>query len=120
MVSRGVSRGRFFMLNLSREERRVILFLISMALVGLGINFAVKINSRLITVLRADYVTRININQASYAEIVGTQCVSPKLAKNIIAYRDTHDSFRALEELKEIKGIGDYRYEKLKEIFYVE
>jgi len=109
------------MFNLTPEERRVILFLMSVALLGLGINFTSKVNSRIKKFVRVDnYITKININQASLQDLLGTQAISPKLAKNILAYRNRKGAFRDIEELKEIKGIGDYRYEKLKDLFVVE
>ena len=109
------------MFNLTLQERRVILFLISVILLGLGINFAVKFNSPLVKLIQVDnHITKININKANLEDLLGTPGVTPKLAKNIAAYRDTRGPFRDIEELKEIKGIGDYRYGKLKELFYVE
>jgi DNA uptake protein ComE-like DNA-binding protein len=36
-----------------------------------------------------------------------------------MAYRASHGTFNSLEELKEIKGIGANRVEKLEEIFFV-
>ncbi len=109
------------MLDLTQQERKVILFLISVALVGLGINFVVKTNSRIERFVKADAeMLKININQATLEDLVGTKVVSAKLAAKIIEYRSSHSPFKELGDLKEIKGIGDYRYEKLKEIFYVE
>jgi competence ComEA-like helix-hairpin-helix protein len=108
-------------LNLSQEERKVILFLLAVALLGLGINFALKVNSQVVSVFQVDnHITKINLNQANLKDFVNLPGITPKLAKNIIAYRDTKGAFNDVEELKEIKGIGDYRYEKLKELFYVE
>ncbi len=109
------------MLNLTPQERRVILFLISVALLGLGINFALKVNSRITKLIRVDnHITKININKANLEDLLSTSGISPKLAKSIVAYRNTKGPFRDIEELKEIKGIGDYRYEKLKDLFFVE
>jgi len=109
------------MLNLTPQERRVILFLISMALLGLGINFALKVNSHITKLIRVDdHITKININQANLQDLLSTSGISPKLAKNIVAYRNTKGAFKDIEELKEIRGIGDYRYDKLKDLFFVE
>jgi competence protein ComEA len=111
----------FFMLNLTPQERRVILFLISVALLGLGINFALKVNSHITKLIRVDdHITKININQANLQDLLSTSGISPKLAKNIVAYRNTKGAFKDIEELKEIRGIGDYRYDKLKDLFFVE
>ncbi len=109
------------MLNLTPEERRVILFLISVALLGLGINFALKVNSRITKLIRVDnHIAKININKANLQDLLGARGISPKSAKNIVAYRNTKGAFRDIEELKDVKGIGGYRYEKLKDLFFVE
>ena len=109
------------MFSLTLQERRVILFLIGMALLGLGINFAVKVNSRIAKFTQVDNrITRININKADFEDMLSTPGITPKLANSILAYRNTKGSFTDIEELKEIKGIGDYRYEKLKDLFFIE
>lgn len=109
------------MLNLTPQERRVILFLISMVLLGLGINFAMKINSRITKLIQIDsHIRKININKANLQELLSVPGITPKLARNIVAYRNAKSAFRDIEELKEIRGIGDYRYEKLKGLFFVE
>jgi len=109
------------MFNLTRAERQVLLFVISVALAGIGINFLAKRNSAVEkAVCQNDRLTRINLNQASLEELTAPRMISPGLAKKIIAYRTTHGQFQTLEELKEVQGIGDYRYEKLKGLFFVE
>ncbi len=109
------------MLNLTPQERRVILFLTSVALLGLGINFALKVNSRATKLFRVDnHIAKININKANLEDLLSVPGITPKLAKNIAAYRNTKGAFRDIEELKEIKGVGDYRYEKLKDSLFIE
>ena len=41
--------------------------------------------------------------------------VWPSMAKRIIEYRNTEGTFQSPEDLKKIKGIGDAKYEKLKD-----
>ena len=109
------------MFNLTPDERKVILFLITVALIGLGINFTIKINSPIKKFITVEAnIAKLNINRVSLEDLLQGQCVSPALAKKIIAYRNAHGLFQNFEELKEVKGIGDYRYEKLKELFFVE
>lgn len=109
------------MLGFTREERRVTLFLIAIALIGVGINFSLKVNSRITRIIKVgEEITKIDINLASEEDLILNRIVSAKLAKNIIAYRNSHGPFRTPEELKEVKGIGNYRLKKLKEIFFVE
>ncbi|MFA4842475.1 MAG: helix-hairpin-helix domain-containing protein [Candidatus Omnitrophota bacterium] len=109
------------MLELAAEERRAVLFLVSLGLVGMGLSFAFKVNSRIERyVVPGENFAKININRASLSDLVAAKVASEKLAAKIIAYRDTHGPFRDMEDLKEIKGIGDYRYERLDEVFYAE
>jgi len=107
--------------NLTRQERQVILFLLSAALLGLGINFLLKINPGFKKIARVEkYVTHKDLNRVSYQELLLAPGLSPALAKKIISYRNTHGRFKDLQQLKEIKGIGDCRYQKLEALFYVE
>ncbi len=109
------------MYNLTRQERRVILFLTGLVITGLGANFFTKINSR-----PEDFIeieergAKLGINSAGYEELVSLKGISPKLAKKIIEYRDENGPFLDLEELKKVKGIGDYRLEKLRDYFTVQ
>ncbi len=103
------------------QERRLILFLIIVCLAGIGINFTAKANSRFKQFAQADNrITKISINKANLEDMLSVGAITPKLANNIMAYRDANGPFRDIEKLKEVKGIGDYRYGKLKDLFYVE
>lgn len=109
------------MFNFTQQERRVILFLAGMALLGLGIKSAAKAYpcvSKFIQVDNAVY--KININKAGLEEFSGVAAITPKLAKDIIEYRNAKGRFGDIEELKEVRGIGERRYEKLKDLFFIE
>jgi competence protein ComEA len=60
---------------------------------------------------------KLNINSASFEELVKVPGIGPKTA-SLILERRQREKFRSIEELKEIKGIGDKKLQKLKE--YVE
>jgi len=49
----------------------------------------------------------ININTASVDELTQLQKVGPKTAENIVAYRDANGLFKTLDDLKNVKGVGD-------------
>jgi competence ComEA-like helix-hairpin-helix protein len=109
------------MFNLTRQERQVILFLTSLALAGMGVNFAMKVNSSAERIFKPDErIGKFNVNQVSLEELLSTRRIAPKLAKTIIEHRDLHGPFSDIEGLKDVKGIGDYRYERLKSFFYAE
>ena len=57
----------------------------------------------------------ISLNKADAAQLESVKGIGPSLAQRIIAYRTERNGFKALEELKEVKGIGQVKYEKIKE-----
>lgn len=108
------------MFNLTRQERQVILFLITIALIGLGINLCLKNNSKAKRIFTIDInLSKIDLNQVRLQDLLGTRLVSKTLAERIIAYRNTRGRIEDLEELKQIKGISSKRYEKLKDLFFI-
>ena len=57
----------------------------------------------------------ININTAGLNELQGITGVGPVIAKRIIDYRNSAGFFRNIEELKNVKGIGDITFEKIRD-----
>ncbi len=55
----------------------------------------------------------ISLSQASEAQLEGIDGIGPALAGRIIQYREAHGGFRSLDELREVSGIGDKRFETL-------
>jgi competence ComEA-like helix-hairpin-helix protein len=109
------------MLNFTPEERKVILFFLSLAFCGLALSNLVKANARLEKIVYPQaQLAKINLNKANLGELIGLRCISVKLVQRILEYRDLHHEFTSLEELKEVKGVGLKRYEKLKDIFFIE
>jgi len=58
---------------------------------------------------------KVSINNASLTELMKLPGVGESKARLIIEYRDTNGNFQNLEELKNVKGIGDSIFEKIKE-----
>ncbi|EKN64384.1 competence protein ComEA helix-hairpin-helix repeat protein [Neobacillus bataviensis LMG 21833] len=62
---------------------------------------------------------KININKADEQELQILPGIGPAKAKAIIEYRNTSGSFKEVEDLKNISGIGDKTFEKLKDLIVV-
>ena len=57
----------------------------------------------------------VNINTADEKELDKLPGVGPAMAKRIVEYRTENGAFQAPEEIKRGKGIGDAKYEKMKD-----
>lgn len=66
-------------------------------------------------VLVDDASGKISINKATYEELITLPGIGPKTAERIIEYRNTYGPFWTLEDIKNVKGIGDKKYARLKE-----
>ncbi|MFD5098051.1 helix-hairpin-helix domain-containing protein [Streptomyces albidochromogenes] len=55
----------------------------------------------------------IGLNAATAEQLETLPGVGPVLAQHIIDYRTEHGGFRSVEELREVKGIGDRRFADL-------
>lgn len=63
--------------------------------------------------------TKININKADADELATLPSIGPKLAKNIIEHRQKSGYFKQIEELKNIPGIGEKRFSRIKNLITV-
>jgi competence protein ComEA len=61
----------------------------------------------------------VNLNTATLAQLDALPGVGPVLAQRILAYRDQHGGFAAVGDLRQVDGIGDARYEQLKDLVTV-
>jgi len=57
---------------------------------------------------------RVNINTADSVQLETLPGVGPAMAQKIISYRNEIGNFKEVAELKNVSGIGDKTYEKLK------
>lgn len=58
---------------------------------------------------------KININKASLEDFQTISGIGPSLAQKIITYRNSIGKFSSIEELKNVSGIGDKKYESIKD-----
>ncbi len=63
---------------------------------------------------------KININTATAQELLSLKGVGAKKANSIIAYRDEKGSFASIEDIKNVKGIGDKMFEKIKDMITID
>ena len=59
--------------------------------------------------------SKVNINTASASELTTLDGIGESTAAKIIAYRQANGSFASIEDIKKVSGIGDRKYEAIKD-----
>lgn len=62
---------------------------------------------------------KININKATQTQLETLPGVGPSVALKIIKYREENGKFTNIEELKNVSGVGENKYQELKELIKV-
>lgn len=68
----------------------------------------------------ADVTFPIDLNEATAEQIELLPGIGPELAARIIEYRDTFGAFKTIEEIQNVSGIGEKRFESIKSMITVE
>jgi competence protein ComEA len=58
---------------------------------------------------------QVNLNTATLAELQTLPGIGEVLAQRILDYRTAHGQFQSVNELRQVDGIGDAKFEKLKD-----
>jgi len=58
-------------------------------------------------------------NRVSIEDLCLIPGIGESLAQEIVKYREKRKGFRSIEELKDVKGIGEKKYESLKTFFII-
>lgn len=61
----------------------------------------------------------VNLNTATAVQIAALPGIGPKAAERIIEYRQKNGGFKKIEELMNVKGIGEKSFLKLKSLITV-
>lgn len=62
----------------------------------------------------AEKIRQVNLNSATQEELESLPSIGPVLAKRIIEYRNLKGGFKSIEEVKQVHGIGNKIFGKIK------
>ena len=62
---------------------------------------------------------KININKATATELTSVPGIGASTAQKIITYREENGKFQAIEDVKKVSGIGDSKFESMKDYISV-
>ncbi|MCU1691923.1 MAG: DNA-binding protein [Frankiales bacterium] len=57
----------------------------------------------------------VDLNTATSADLDGLPGIGPVLAERIVDYRTAHGPFRSVDQLREVSGIGESKYQSLRD-----
>ncbi|MDN3513955.1 MAG: helix-hairpin-helix domain-containing protein [Candidatus Brocadia sp.] len=63
---------------------------------------------------------KVNINTATEDQITLLPGIGSKLAAEIVNHRATSGNFKTIDDLKKISGVGDKKFEKIKDFIVVD
>ena len=122
------------MFNLTRYEKGIIVFLAASIVLGYGLVYFQKINSKPppptfqpphsyqkkppVRSSRTAFV--VDINKADYRDLIRLSGIGPVLAQRIIDYRSHNGTFKRIGEIKNVSGIGNKKFERIKESLVLE
>lgn len=79
-----------------------------------------KLTKRVNTEGKSSYQElRLEINTATVEELVQLPKIGPVIANRIVEYRNAHGGFNNIEELINVKGIGEKRLTDIKPYIYI-
>ncbi|MCX5686540.1 MAG: ComEA family DNA-binding protein [Candidatus Omnitrophica bacterium] len=114
------------MFDLSTSEKKIVIILLTILLLGLGFSAYKKSRSRADIKIGSfgmegeDLHRRININTADPDELASLKGVGKILAGRIMEYRSQKGRFGSIDDIKNVKGVGPALFDKLKDDITVE
>ena len=66
-----------------------------------------------------DLNSKVNINTATQEELDTLPGIGESTANKIINYREENGKFKSIEEIKEVSGIGDSKFEQIKDLIEI-
>lgn len=84
-----------------------------------GVDYTITITQREKETVTPEAPAPVNLNTATAQELDSLPGIGPVIAQRIIDYRVAHGSFRTVEELLNVKGIGEATLEQLRDLVSV-
>jgi competence protein ComEA len=60
-------------------------------------------------------MAKVNVNTATAAELTALPGIGETIAQAIVEYRDNNGAFRSVDDLLQVKGIGEKKLEAMRE-----
>jgi competence protein ComEA len=83
--------------------------------IGLGAALAALLSGSVLAAeaAKGGPVSKVNINTATVDQLTAVPGIGPKLAARIVEYRQKAGGYKSVQEVLNVKGIGEKSFEKL-------
>jgi competence protein ComEA len=83
--------------------------------IGLGAALAAMLSGSALAAeaTKSSPASKVNINTATADQLTALPGIGPKLAARIVEYRQKAGGFKSVQEVVNVKGIGEKSFEKL-------
>ena len=98
---------------------RLCVLLASVLVLGAGAAVAQQAGTDTNKATKASNPAPVNLNAASAAELESLPGIGPALAARIVEHRQKNGAFKKIEDLMNVKGIGEKQFLKLKPLLSV-
>ena len=101
----------------------LLTFVLLTALFMFGVNSALCASGEMGKQAASETVeqtAKININSADATQLETLPGIGPATAQKIIDYREANGPFKSVEGIKEVKGIGDKKFDAIKDFVTIE
>jgi len=104
--------------RLGSQHQLAIALLAAVALAAIGISYGWSVwkgdQGDIDQAQATPRIFQVDVNQASVGELMAVPNIGPKMAQSIVDHRGNQGSFKSLEELQDIPGIGAIKLKQLK------
>ncbi len=116
--------GPLKIFEFSRKESLATFFLITTILIGTGIKYAIDQHwwlpkTEVVDTDQKSIKLKIDLNMAEWYELIILPGIGEKKARAIVEYRKKIGTFKTIEHLCEVNGIGIETVKKAKDLIFI-
>ena len=113
------------MINLTKQERLILIFLGFVALSGVTLNICFKNAPHLSSfygniIENKIFNSKLNINSADKEDLLKIKGIGPVLAQRIVDYRTSQGPFLSVDDIIYVKGIGEKKFRQINDFIKID